>query len=41
MVNLAVLIRLVTLELSAYCVIGVEYQRQYFDVFPHSVELAT
>jgi len=40
MVNLAVLIRLVILELTAYYALGVEYQRQYFDILPHKVELA-
>jgi hypothetical protein len=40
MVKLTVLIRLVTLELSAYCAVGVESQRPYFDILPHVVELA-
>jgi hypothetical protein len=40
MVNLVVFIRLVTLELSAYFAVGLEYQRQYFDILPYSVKLA-
>ena len=38
MVNLTVLTRLVTLELSLYCVVGMEYQRLYFDILPDSVD---